>query len=1617
MKRSFFTLIVLGLLCVSRAASAAVILSEGFNQATLPAGWSLSNATPVTFVTSSTYPTAVPYEGTHFVRFNSFSVSSGVRSQLASPSMSTVGKSDINVVFAWYRDTGYASNWDRVYVQYSIDGTTWADVAMYPRTNTVNGWTLQTCPLPADATNQPNLRIAFLFWSAYGNNCYLDAVQVKGTAPGEVDPPVNFSASAASKTQINLAWQANAAGDDVIVASNGVATFGVPANGTSYAVGTALPGGGVIIYKGNGLVYPCDNLTMDTRYYYSAWSVNAVTTYSPAVTANAQTFAPAIDSFPYLQDFNGAWPPSGWSVIDNLSAGGTWDLNTTWSRPNYAGGNGTCADADSDAFGDAMDTELRATFDFSGLTKPVLKFITSYNDYSSYDSARTQVSTNGGTTWVTLANWTVDIDPNGPGSNIVFNLEGFAGQPNVMLRFWYVSDWDWWWEVDNVYVYDKLPNVYLEPTKQSGVGYLGAAVPYRLSAENATGGGRDFNFQYDSIWPVNGPSSSGILGDGVTTNIVVSVTVPLTAYQGQACTTTVRAVSSDGTFTNTAQLITSCTWEKDFFYEAFTTWPNGWTNYYGGPQVGGWYRDAYYGAAAHGKFAGATNWLVSPAIDLTGPGLDSLELAFLFGCTADLVNVEGIYLSTGSRNPADGAFVKLADIESEALYWFWNYANLLAYVGSNPVYLGIAYLGPNDWQLVDEFQIAGAKVGIDNAMLAGPPTLPTITSYDSTLAVTGGMSYAGETGASGPAPFTTAELGFGPTGTVPNSATWTWFPAAYLGAGGDYDLYTAAPQVTIAGPLNYCYRFRRGTAAWVYGDLDGSTNGFNLDKAGVITVNMLPPQGALLRNQTIGLDWVIGPSSFVDPSNAPPIYWETADDLNLPYDAHIKSVRMGGIYWNAGRQGLEDGFWLRIYNNTVTNPGSMLYQQYVPGYACEQFLGVDGSGLNDYKYQVNLSAPFLAVAGNTYWISLQQETRNGTYWSLLDSSDAVRGLDACQTDASMVWSPVGGGGVDLGMEVYGDVTNAGFVAGMVRNADTLLPITDAQVMITNASYINSRLTMANGTYVTPAPAGTYDITVTKAGYLPATAAGVIVAVGQTNTQDFLLEGSQLFVSPTNVTRMMAAGQMVTNQLVLTNSGPLAVDTSLALANWGYTNVVLALKAASALAPAARFPIRIGAPSPRIKTGNYATRATTAAAAPTAVLGKTCYGVNIFQTSGAVTQLWQFTTTTPSTPTVTPIGPSSMIWGGDFIGGDYSQFYALTTGNSLIAINVVNGAVTTVGTATPSAGAQWSGMAAANGGTVYASANTATGAELYTINPATGAATLIGTITGASNIGGLAISPGGALYGVDLTADVLVSINKTSGAGTVIGALGMDTIYDSAMDYDDEHDILYLATCDADTANEDCVLVTVNPATGATNGYLGLLGNGLTQVTALGIVGASAPRWARLGTNALSIAAGAVANLDVIFDATVVSNPGTYTAELELSGTHVNPLAPVPLKMILGVGPIISAPALLDFGDVIVGETGGVDLVVGNIGVGVLTGETTGVTAPFGVLGAAGYGIPAGASVTQNLVFTPPLELAYTNTAVLTGGGGATVILVGVGIPEPAFAFGLLGVALLTRRRT
>jgi hypothetical protein len=116
-------------------------------------------------------------------------------------------------------------------------------------------------------------------------------------------------------------------------------------------------------------------------------------------------------------------------------------------------------------------------------------------------------------------------------------------------------------------------------------------------------------------------------------------------------------------------------------------------------------------------------------------------------------------------------------------------------------------------------------------------------------------------------------------------------------------------------------------------------------------------------------------------------------------------------------------------------------------------------------------------------------------------------------------------------------------------------------------------------------------------------------------------------------------------------------------------------------------------------------------------------------------------------------------------------YAVTF-SELARLDPVTGAGTVLGPI----GFSTNGLAVASDGTLYAGT---TGGELVTINPVTGAGTLVGTFgAGLTSSGDLAFDSNDVLYGaLDQGGNVvLAQIDRSSGAATVTGAVGLRELY-------------------------------------------------------------------------------------------------------------------------------------------------------------------------------------------------------------------------------------------------
>lgn len=155
-----------------------------------------------------------------------------------------------------------------------------------------------------------------------------------------VSNPSNLTANAVSPVQIDLGWALNAAGNDVLLVWSPTTTFGSPVNGATYTAGSALPGGGTVLYAGNATAYNHTGLTPATTYYYKAFAYNASYTYSTGITTNATTLAATLSVSPANQNVTA---PAG-NTTFNVTSNTTWTAmsDQTWCSVTPSGtGNGS----------------------------------------------------------------------------------------------------------------------------------------------------------------------------------------------------------------------------------------------------------------------------------------------------------------------------------------------------------------------------------------------------------------------------------------------------------------------------------------------------------------------------------------------------------------------------------------------------------------------------------------------------------------------------------------------------------------------------------------------------------------------------------------------------------------------------------------------------------------------------------------------------------------------------------------------------------------------------------------------------------------------------------------------------------------------------------------------------------------------------------------------------------------------------------------------------------------------------------------------------------------------------------------------------------------------------
>lgn len=295
-----------------------------------------------------------------------------------------------------------------------------------------------------------------------------------------------------------------------------IQTITTPANGSSSCETTYTP---VVVLKNNGsttltsctILYHLDaaanssynwtgslatgasvnvtlpnfTTTVGAHTYYAATSnPNGLTDQNTANDDETNSFTvtaiPAGTALPFTQGFDAAtFPPTGWTntIANQLNAANVWSRQTTAS----GFGNST-ASARMDNFSGTTDISgqlnrlTTPSLNFSAATAPIdLDFSVAYARYSNTtnDSLIVLVSTDcgatfnrvfadGGTTLATAANITTAFTPTAAqwsARNI--NMDAYAGEPSVYVRFESKSDWgnNIWLDDINLYYTPSTPPV------------------------------------------------------------------------------------------------------------------------------------------------------------------------------------------------------------------------------------------------------------------------------------------------------------------------------------------------------------------------------------------------------------------------------------------------------------------------------------------------------------------------------------------------------------------------------------------------------------------------------------------------------------------------------------------------------------------------------------------------------------------------------------------------------------------------------------------------------------------------------------------------------------------------------------------------------------------------------------------------------------------------------------------------------------------------------------------------------------------------------------------------------------------------------------------------------
>ncbi len=264
-------------------------------------------------------------------------------------------------------------------------------------------------------------------------------------------PPSNFQAEGVGENQIDLAWQKNTEGHDVLIVWSYENVFGSPMDGTDYTEGSAIAGGGTVLYKGGDTSVSHTGLPSSTTVYYRAFSYNSSLEYSPGTSTHASTLCGIIDTLPFAENFDGSSDlPICWEILDHQGNGQVWQIGTISNGLSGTTGNYAYLNSDGYGYGGSQNSDLvTPVLDLSGYYNITVSFTHYFRQYSSASTATFAYSTDNGSSWTAVQNWTATS--NNP---VYFSqlINEVGGQSQVRFKWNFTGSYAYYWCVDDILI-------------------------------------------------------------------------------------------------------------------------------------------------------------------------------------------------------------------------------------------------------------------------------------------------------------------------------------------------------------------------------------------------------------------------------------------------------------------------------------------------------------------------------------------------------------------------------------------------------------------------------------------------------------------------------------------------------------------------------------------------------------------------------------------------------------------------------------------------------------------------------------------------------------------------------------------------------------------------------------------------------------------------------------------------------------------------------------------------------------------------------------------------------------------------------------------------------------